>query len=829
MAAEANIVVRQTLFRASEFKSAYGPKYVFQPHYYGLSSTNLLRLGLKSAGFAGALGAGALYFASGIPRIQQDILMKIPFLAGYYVKEVHPADNVSWPFPLHTTSEGKDLNALDSIARRSSFETSSPPGIFAHPATNLPPAKMDKSPIESPSRPTPIALPLAILAFIWAFSSRSGFVARWVVPFPCLLAIAASYWRSVVSELVPEPYLDEFFHIPQAQKYCQGSFEEWDDKITTPPGLYILSIILPGIVRKGQDGSIGCDVGSLRAVNVAGLLLLTYLVLLCRQQIEARLHDRVPPGQAPIRSQYAAHTALNIALFPLLFFFSGLYYTDVLSTVAVVAAFLNHLSRLGHETTDLASDLTTILLGLVSLLMRQTNVFWTVVFLGGLEAVHAVKSLKPQPTERPVLKSPWEQLKFSAWRYSLGEVHDPPLNMVWPDDMILAAISLIIAGVCNLGRVLRQIWPYLAVLMAFISFVAWNGSVVLGDKSNHVATIHLAQMLYVWPFFAFFSLPLIAPCIIPITAVFLQSLEVGSGPTKRPTADPSPSSRDTNPTKNDSASNKSTPRLLTAVDFVLKSKMIIWPAYLVLTVVLSLAIVKYNTIIHPFTLADNRHYMFYVFRYTIRRGGLIRFLLVLPYTISRWMVWAALAGSLPTSAATNPVVPRAVSVSRFINYPVWMPSDIDARQTTLSVPDKDASSQTQETSEQAIGRTMANDPLAYSEEPVPTSTALIFLLATTLSLITAPLVEPRYFIIPWVIWRLLLPAWRLPLPGREAGSQQGGLMKHIKNYDLRLVAETAWFILINVVTGYIFLCWPYVWRAEDGSILDDGRHQRFMW
>jgi alpha-1,2-glucosyltransferase len=207
-----------------------------------------------------------------------------------------------------------------------------------------------------------------------------------------------------------------------------------------------LSIILPGIVRKGQDGSIGCDVGSLRAVNVAGLLLLAYLVLLCRQQIEARPHDRVPPGQAPIRSQYAAHTALNIALFPLLFFFSGLYYTDVLSTVAVVAAFLNHLSRLGHETTDLASDLTTILLGLASLLMRQTNVFWTVVFLGGLEAVHTVKSLKPQPTERPVLKSPWEQLKFSAWRYSLGEVHDPPLNMVWPDGKTSRSRSSRITG-----------------------------------------------------------------------------------------------------------------------------------------------------------------------------------------------------------------------------------------------------------------------------------------------------------------------------------------------------------------------------------------------
>lgn len=30
---------------------------------------------------------------------------------------------------------------------------------------------------------------------------------------------------------------DEVFHIPQAQKYCEGKFLEWDDKITTPPGL----------------------------------------------------------------------------------------------------------------------------------------------------------------------------------------------------------------------------------------------------------------------------------------------------------------------------------------------------------------------------------------------------------------------------------------------------------------------------------------------------------------------------------------------------------------------------------------------------------------
>ena len=30
---------------------------------------------------------------------------------------------------------------------------------------------------------------------------------------------------------------DEVFHIPQAQRYCDYKYFEWDDKITTPPGL----------------------------------------------------------------------------------------------------------------------------------------------------------------------------------------------------------------------------------------------------------------------------------------------------------------------------------------------------------------------------------------------------------------------------------------------------------------------------------------------------------------------------------------------------------------------------------------------------------------
>lgn len=75
----------------------------------------------------------------------------------------------------------------------------------------------------------------------------------------------------------------------------------------------------------------------------------------------------------------------------------------------------------------------TIVLGLCSLTMRQTNVFWVVVFMGGLEAVHAVKSLRPKAVVQPYMTSLSEQLLFFFKRWSVGHVHDLPLNMAYPE------------------------------------------------------------------------------------------------------------------------------------------------------------------------------------------------------------------------------------------------------------------------------------------------------------------------------------------------------------------------------------------------------------
>ena len=353
----------------------------------------------------------------------------------------------------------------------------------------------------------------------------------------------------------------------------------------------------------------------------------------------------------------------------------------------------------------------------------------------------------------------------------------------------------------------------------------------------------MAQMLYIWPFFAFFSLPLLVPCALAV----LDMLSRASGLTRdqRQGTKTGPGlpnekrvSKTTKDQKETSTKTRGEPSaLLKTVSWLFKSKVIIEPAYLLATLLISCGVVRYNTIIHPFTLADNRHYMFYIFRYSIRRGPWVRYFLILPYTFGRWLVWGTLGGcsgwfidgETGTSSSSDTNIPSVTYWSHpFCQNPAGSndPQDID----DSAVPATKAEERKQL-------QVYAASPLRFSTQSASTSTALIFLLATSLSLITAPLVEPRYFIIPWVMWRILVPAWRIQGDASD-GTLIGGLahypavnrvIKMLQRYDLRLMFETVWLIAINVVTGAVFLLRPYVWKAEDGTVLDEGKLQRFMW
>merc|ERR1719414_1331959 len=90
---------------------------------------------------------------------------------------------------------------------------------------------------------------------------------------------------AVINTVQPAPYMDEIFHIPQAQKYCYGKFREWDDKITTLPGLYIVSVGVLNPISSWFE-QIFCDPIHLRSINVM-MSSLTFLIL---QRITTQIH-----------------------------------------------------------------------------------------------------------------------------------------------------------------------------------------------------------------------------------------------------------------------------------------------------------------------------------------------------------------------------------------------------------------------------------------------------------------------------------------------------------------------------------------------------------
>ncbi|KAF2962848.1 hypothetical protein GQX73_g10724 [Xylaria multiplex] len=68
-------------------------RYHYQPQFAGWTVKQVTGLGVKSGAFGGVALFAVIFFASGIPRVQQDILQKIPFIGDHYIKEIPASDN----------------------------------------------------------------------------------------------------------------------------------------------------------------------------------------------------------------------------------------------------------------------------------------------------------------------------------------------------------------------------------------------------------------------------------------------------------------------------------------------------------------------------------------------------------------------------------------------------------------------------------------------------------------------------------------------------------------------------------------------------------------
>ncbi|KAF1940815.1 hypothetical protein EJ02DRAFT_379113 [Clathrospora elynae] len=549
----------------------------------------------------------------------------------------------------------------------------------------------------------------------------------WALPVALLVIVnVTATWYNLLSTEVPKPYLDEYFHVAQSQKYCKGDYS-WDPKITTPPGLYLVSKLLAPFL--------GCDTSSLRALNAGAICLICLLSCGILRRLRARnnpinqetkgVRTSEPQNLVDCRARALdAHSALNIALFPPLFFFSALYYTDVMSTMVVLLSYSGYLT-----SESVAGELSTVFIGVSALFFRQTNIFWVAIFPAGLAVVDVLKREAEHPASPTV--GDYKAILHDSW--SKGIIYDCSIQDAGPQDYMLFLVSVAISACKNPMRVIRVAMPYISLVMIFAGFVAWNGSVVLGDKSAHTATIHLPQMLYLWPYIAFFSAPLLAgPLLQPVVPLLPKRLQTVCK-------------------SNLNVSSKIRP-----------------PTFLVSTLFIAggLIAVHLNTIIHPYTLADNRHYVFYVFK-ILRLYPAIKYLAVPVYCICAWLTIQSLAS--PSVGEDAPERKRDDC-----------PTSIQA-----------------------------------SRQPCHISFVTIWLATTALSVITTPLVEPRYFIIPWIMWRLHVPYSPASLSQHRSTDKP--------SYDIRLVLETIWVLTINAAVSYTFLYRTFAWPSEPDNL------QRFIW
>lgn len=136
---------------------------------------------------------------------------------------------------------------------------------------------------------------------------------------------------------------------------------------------------------------------------------------------------------------HQAHTAFNICLFPPLFFFSALYYTDVASTVSVLVFHRHFLSVYTQPRSSITQDILTVILGAATLFFRQTNIFWVSVFPVGMLLVSNL-GLRPDPSRNSKHETSSHHFSHSpvgvsraAWSDDI--LFDPPVKEARIDGM----------------------------------------------------------------------------------------------------------------------------------------------------------------------------------------------------------------------------------------------------------------------------------------------------------------------------------------------------------------------------------------------------------
>ncbi|XP_037517681.2 putative Dol-P-Glc:Glc(2)Man(9)GlcNAc(2)-PP-Dol alpha-1,2-glucosyltransferase [Rhipicephalus sanguineus] len=332
----------------------------------------------------------------------------------------------------------------------------------------------------------------------------------------------------------PTPYMDEIFHVPQAQNYCAYNVSHWDPMITTPPGLYLTSLMFLLPLRLVTNTEV-CSLFALRCCNIVLTLGNFYVSSLIAIKLAGAAGSKV-------RAKLVLSSAA-MSLLPVLHFFTFLYYTDPGSVLFLQLMYLYSLFDRHHLAACF---------GAVAVLYRQTSVVW-VFMVAACKALEIAESVFSASDNKP-----------EGLSCAVAAIASAPMKQA----RLFADFA---------KRVLSECAGYVVVGLSFVAFVLVNDGIVLGDKSSHQACAHLPQLGY----FALFTLVHAAPYLLQpgILRRFCESV------LRRPFF------------------------------------------YAAVTLACLLAVQNF-TYVHPYLLADNRHFPFYLWRRLLGRNELVRCCLV---------------------------------------------------------------------------------------------------------------------------------------------------------------------------------------------------------
>lgn len=174
-------------------------------------------------------------------------------------------------------------------------------------------------------------------------------------------------------------------------------------------------------------------------------------------------------------------SALVLSTFPVLYFFTFLYYTDAGSTFFTLFMYLMALYGC-HKAAAL--------LGVCAVLFRQTNIIWVAFCAGTVVAQKMDETWRTEQSKKRDEKSP-SQVPLT-------------INGVM---RVIRFLLEFLKTPNNIKAVFLSTWSYIAVAVAFVVFIVLNDGIVVGDRSSHEACLNFPQVFYFLSFTLIFSFP----------------------------------------------------------------------------------------------------------------------------------------------------------------------------------------------------------------------------------------------------------------------------------------------------------------------------------